>query len=134
MADASSGGDSSHGGGSGMSAVGAAVGLGAFIFFLVIVFGLWGFNNHFHNAHVMSVRATDAVGYQAGYMQKQLNDMQGMLNYNSAQQVRWREDELRFGQPYGNHTMPLRRGFGGGVINGSNLTNNETFAAENSVL
>lgn len=119
----------------GMGALGGSVGIVAFIAFLVVIWAIWNGHNRQHDHFVANIRATDAVGYQAGFQQKQLNDMQQMLNYNSAQQVRWREDELRFGQPYGSQTTPLygRRGYGGGVINGSQLSNTETFAADNSV-
>ncbi|MCY1699653.1 hypothetical protein OVA10_16540 [Lelliottia sp. SL45] len=122
--------------GGGMGALGGSVGIVAFIAFLVVIWAIWNGHNRQHDHFVTNIRATDAVGYQAGFQQKQLNDMQQMLNYNTSTSARWREDELRFGQPYGNQTTPLyggRRGYGGGVINGSQLSNTETFAADNSV-
>jgi len=93
------------------------------IFFIVILVGFFAVHHRVGDAYVASVRTHDALGYQAGFMQKQLNDMQYDGRQNLQRQYDWRLEELRFGQPYGNHTQPIgRRWFGNGPIVGSNLS------------
>lgn len=105
-----------------MSAGQMAVWIVVAIVALFILAGFFMTHNRAGDAYYASVRAHDAIGYQTGYMQKQLNDMQfdGRQNFNK--QYDWRLDELRFGQPYGNHTQRPRFFGHGGQIVGSNLS------------
>lgn len=123
-----------YGGGAGGMAVGW--GILAFIAFIVVVWAVWTNHNRCSDQHVDHMRAVDRTGYEVGYMQKQLNDMQKTEDYILASQVKWHDDELRFGQPYGNHTQAPggpRRQYGyGSVINGSPINESHNFASENS--
>lgn len=129
-------------------------GVFAFIAFIVIIGWIWGQgrrNEEHHerlsDKHHESQRCIDKVGYEAGYTRKELNDMQAEITATLAGMVRWHEDELRFGQPYGNHTQclpmsapvfqhgcppPRQRPLG--VVNGSQISDTQTFAVDHSVI
>jgi hypothetical protein len=121
---------------------GAVMGFGwgivAFIAFLVVIWAVWSNHNRCSDQHLVSVRAMDQVGYQAGYVQKQLNDMQYTLNNQCNKDDHRYDENLRFGNPVGNHTQTAcyaRKGYGygqGSVINGSPINESHTFASENS--
>ncbi len=76
------------------------------------------------NARLGDVHTNVLLGHRdTGYALKQLSDMQYDGRQNLQRQYDWRLDELRFGQPYGNHTQPVGRRFlGGPQIVGSNLS------------
>lgn len=133
-------------------------GLFGFIAFIVIIAWIWGIgrrNEEHHerlsDKHHDGMRCMDKLGYDLGYTRKQLNDMQAM-----EEKILYKEDKiydrqcyeqemsLRFGNPYGEHTQRLctappahcgeRRHHGGGVINGSQLSETSTFAVDHSVI
>lgn len=125
-------------------------GIFAFVGFIVIIWAVWGYgrrgeehHNRDTDKHHDTQRCMDKIGYEQGYIHKQLADMQSLLTYNSAQQVAWREDNLRWGLPYGEHTQRLctaapaycgeRRSYGGGIMNGSQVSDTKSFAVDHSV-
>lgn len=149
-----------HGYGYGGGAGGFGVwGLFGFIAFIVIIAWVWGIgrrNEEHHDRlsdkHHEGLRCIDKLGYEMGYTRKQLNDMQAMED-----KILYKEDKiydrmcleneqmLRFGTPYGEHTQRLctakpaycggnERRHGGGVINGSQLSETSTFAVDHSVI
>lgn len=149
-----------YGHGYGGGAMGVGWGILGFIAFIVIIAWVWGIgrrNEEHHerlsDKHHEGLRCIDKLGYEMGYTRKQLNDMQGM-----EEKILYKEDKiydrmcleneqmLRFGTPYGEHTQRLctappahcgeHRGhrFGGGVVNGSQFSDTNTFAVDHSVI
>jgi uncharacterized membrane protein len=142
-----------HGYGHGYGGGGFGVwGLFGFIAFIVIIAWIWGIgrrNEEHHerlsDKHHEGLRCVDKLGYEMGYTRKELNDMQYEIRAGLASQVKWHDDELRFGQPYGEHTQRLctappahcgehrGRGFGN-VMNGSQFSETNTAAYDRSVM
>lgn len=134
-------------------------GLFGFIAFIVIIAWVWGIgrrNEEHHerlsDKHHEGLRCIDKLGYEMGYTRKQLNDMQAMED-----KILYKEDKiydrmcleneqmLRFGTPYGEHTQRLctakpaycggnERRYGGGIMNGSQVSETATFAVDHSVI
>lgn len=134
-------------------------GLFGFIAFIVIIAWIWGIgrrNEEHHerlsDKHHEGLRCMDKLGYELGYTRKQLNDMQCMEDKILAKedkiydrQCYEQEMELRFGTPYGEHTQKLctarpqycggnERRYGGGIMNGSQVSETATFAVDHSVI
>lgn len=139
-------------------AMGVGWGILGFIAFIVIIAWIWGIgrrNEEHHerlsDKHHEGLRCIDKLGYDLGYTRKQLNDMQA-----TEDKILYKEDKiydrqcyeqemaLRFGQPYGEHTQRLctappahcgsGKRFGGGVVNGSQFSDTNTFAVDHSVI
>jgi hypothetical protein len=116
-----------------------AWGIVAFIAFLVVIWAVWTNHNRCSDQHLSSVRAMDQVGYQAGYTQKQLNDVQYSLNNLVNREESRFEYALAQGFQARTCATPIeacrRGGYGyghGSVINGSPINESHTFASENS--
>lgn len=145
--------------GAGAGGFGLVWGVFAFIAFIVIIAWIWGIgrrNEEHHerlsDKHHEGLRCMDKLGYDLGYTRKQLNDMQAMEDKILCKEEKIydrmcyeQETALRFGTPYGEHTQRLctakpqhcaehRGHFGGGVINGSQLSETQTFAVDHSVI
>lgn len=143
----------------GAGGFGLVWGIFGFIAFIVIIAWIWGIsrrNEEHHerlsDKHHEGLRCMDKLGYDLGYTRKQLNDMQAMEDkiYCKEEKIYDRmcyenETMLRFGTPYGEHTQRLctaapqhcaeHRGHrGGGIINGSQLSETATFAVDHSVI
>lgn len=133
-------------------------GIIAFIAFVIILWGVWAAHNrnsdHHHDVldkHHESLRAMDRLGYEMGYTRKQLNDMQCMEGSILAKEDKIldrmcyeKEQDLRFGVSYGEHTQRLAvarpqycaegRGHYGGIFNGSPVTETISTAVDHSQL
>lgn len=114
-----------------------AWGILAFIAFIVVIWAVWTNHNRCSDQHFTSVRAMDQVGYQAGYTQKQLNDVQYSLNNLVNREESRFEYALAQGFQAKTCAQPIeyaRRGYHGhgSVINGSPINESHNFAAENS--
>lgn len=136
----------------GAGGFGLVWGLFGLIIFLAILWGIWSAarRNEEHHLHAVDKhhdgqRCMDKIGYEQGYIHKQLADMQYTLNNFANREENHYETELRWGMPYGLHTQPLctakpqhcaeHRGHrGGGIINGSQLSETATFAVDHSVI
>lgn len=141
------------------AAVGVGWGILAFIAFIVIIWAVWAGHHRSSDNHVRDIdkhhealRGIDKLGYELGYTRKQLNDMQCMEDKILQKEEKIydrmcyeQETMLRFGTPYGEHTQRLctappahcgehRNNRHGGVINGSQLSDTNTFAYDHSVL
>ncbi|HDL6962240.1 TPA: hypothetical protein PXM28_001482 [Yersinia enterocolitica] len=134
---------------------GGAFGVGSILFFIafiVIIGWIWGIgrrNEEHHerltDKHHEGLRCMDKLGYEIGFRGKQLDDIQydERAGFAAAQ---WRYDmNERFGVKYGDQTQRLctappahcgehRGNRHGGVINGSQLSDTNTFAYDHSVL
>jgi hypothetical protein len=134
-------------------------GIFGFIAFVVIIGWIWGVSRRIeehHNRdcdkHNDNMRGMDKLGYELGYTRKQLNDMQTMQDKTLCKEDKIydrmcyeRENVLQFGTPYGEHTQRLctakpsycggnERGYRGGIMNGSQVSETATFAVDHSVI
>ncbi|CNI68303.1 hypothetical protein CBW53_02850 [Yersinia frederiksenii] len=139
--------------------MGVGWGILGFIAFIVIIAWIWGIgrrNEEHHerlsDKHHDGIRCMDKLGYELGYTRDQLNHIEQrevaiLAKQDKAYDRMCYENEtmLRFGTPYGEHTQRLctappahcgehRGNRHGGVINGSQLSDTNTFAYDHSVL
>ena len=145
-------------GGYGHGAGWGIFGILGFIAFIVIIWGVWAAHNrnsdHHHDQarlHNETLRGMDKLGYELGWTRKQLDEIEAkevaILRGEDKiydRQCYENEQMLRFGNPYGEHTQklctarPQYCGGGerryGGVINGSQLSETQTFAVDHSVI